>query len=118
MPKVRRKKLPLTSFESESPFSSTSQSSRAVIRRFHALLKRRAQLQNAQTQNASEHSKALGNIEDEIVHLGGLERYQRMSAVGQGKDRGGGSETILIKWLKDLGLNDLKKSQTKLRCAS
>jgi 25S rRNA (adenine2142-N1)-methyltransferase len=117
MPKVRRRKLPVTSFESQKPSSSTSQSSRTIIRRFHLLLKRRSQLQNSQTQDAGEYSQALGDIEDEIAHLGGLERYQRMSAVGQGKDRGGGSEEILIKWLKDLGLDDLKTRQAKLRYA-
>ena len=102
----------MTSFVSAKPSSSTAQSSRTVIRRFHLLLKRRAQLQSPHTQDA----KALEDIEDQIARLGGLERYQRMSAVGQGKDRGGGSETILIKWLKDLGLNNLKKGQAKLQC--
>lgn len=105
----------MTSFESGQRFSSTPQSSRTTIRRFHLLLRRRAQLQNAKAQHA-ETSKALADIEDQIAHMGGLERYQRMSAVGQGKDRGGGSETVLINWLKDLGLNDMKKGQAKLRC--
>lgn len=107
-------KRPVTCFESGKAFSSTSQSSRTIIRRFHLLLKRRAQLQDAQTRDA-EHLKALEDIEVQITHLGGLERYQHVSAVGQRKDRGGGSETILIKWLKNLGLNDLKKWQARLQ---
>jgi 25S rRNA (adenine2142-N1)-methyltransferase len=115
MPKARQRKPPVTSFESEKPSCSTSQSSRNIIQRFHLLLKRRAQLQNAQIQDA-EYANALADIEDQIAHLGGLERYQRISAVGQGKDRGGGSETILIKWLKGLGLNNVRKGQAKLRC--
>jgi len=111
MPKTRQRKSPVTSFVSGKTSSSTPQLSRTVIRQFHLLLKRRAQLQSAQTQNA----KALEDIEGQIAQLGGLERYQRMSAAGQGKDRGGGSETILIKWLKVLGLNNLKKGQAKLQ---
>jgi len=35
--------------------------------------------------------------------MGGLEAYQRMSAIGQGKDRGGGSEKVLVEWLHELG---------------
>jgi 25S rRNA (adenine2142-N1)-methyltransferase len=114
MPKARQRKPPVTSYDSGERLSNTAQSTRTTIRRFHLLLKRRAQLQNAKAH--TDTSKALADIEDQIARMGGLERYQRMSAVGQGKDRGGGSETILINWLKDLGLNDLKKGQAKLRC--
>lgn len=117
MPRARQRKLPLTSFESQNPSSSTRQSSRTIIRRFHVLLKRRAQLQNAHTQDDLKTLKALADIEAEIAELGGLKRYQHMSAIGQGSDRGGGSERLLVKWLKGLGLNDLKKRQAKLRCA-
>ena len=102
----------MTSVVSGKSSSSTPQSSRIVIRRFHLLIKRRAQLQSAHTQDA----KALENIEDQIAQLGGLERYQRMSAVGQGKDRGGASSTVLIKWLKVLELNNLRKGQAELQC--
>lgn len=34
--------------------------------------------------------------------MGGLAAYQRMSTIGQGKDRGGGSEKVLIDWLRTL----------------
>lgn len=44
-------------------------------------------------------------MEREIEHLGGLAAYQRMSSIGQGADRGGGSEKVLIKWLSDMGLS-------------
>ncbi|KAG6820798.1 hypothetical protein H0H93_011563 [Arthromyces matolae] len=83
---------------------------------FHVLLKQRAQLQatsSATSTVSAEATKVLADIQDEITSLGGLEQYQRMSAVGQGIDRGGGSERVLIKWLKDLGLH--RARQTKLR---
>jgi len=106
----------VTSLESQKPTCSTSQLSRTIIRQFHLLLKRRSQLRNAWIHDV-ENLRALADIEDQITHLGGLERYQRMSAIGQEKDRGGGSETVLIKWLKALGLNHPKKGQAKLQCA-
>ena len=54
-------------------------------------------------------------MEQEIDQLGGLAAYQRMSSVGQGTDRGGGSENVLIKWLAGMGLS---KRGDKLRYAS
>ena len=45
------------------------------------------------------------DIETEIESMGGLEAYQNMSSIGQGKDRGGGSETVLIGWMKELGMH-------------
>ena len=41
-------------------------------------------------------------VEDDIDNLGGLETYQRMSNIGQGNDRGGGSEKIFVGWLNEL----------------
>ncbi|KAG6874324.1 hypothetical protein C0995_001549 [Termitomyces sp. Mi166 len=111
MPKARKRKLPIVTVESASNNSSTPLSSRTTIRRFHVLLKQRARLK-ASTIN-EESAKALTAIEDEFTQLGGLETYQRMSAIGQGTDRGGGSEKILIGWLKDAGLH--KNRSCKLR---
>ncbi|KAH9079230.1 nucleolus protein [Lactarius deliciosus] len=65
--------------------SSTPRASRTVIRKFHTLLK----------QQKSAQGDALAN--------GGLEAYQRMSCIGQSSDRGGGSEKVLIGWLKQMG---------------
>jgi 25S rRNA (adenine2142-N1)-methyltransferase len=45
--------------------------------------------------------------------MGGLEAYQRMSAIGQGEDRGGGTEKVLIEWLKELGLGNLGTSRSE-----
>lgn len=49
--------------------------------------------------------KALEEVEREIESLGGLPAYQRMSIAGQSTPRGGGSEKVLIGWLKELGLD-------------
>lgn len=107
MPRTsRRRKLPvtLTNTEKKNGSSSTPRASRTVIRKFHTLLKEQKCAQG----------DALANINREIEALGGLERYQRMSCIGQGSDRGGGSEKVLIGWLKQMGWAD-RKEETKHR---
>ena len=54
--------------------------------------------------------KALGNVDREIEELGGLAAYQRMSSIGQGVDRGGGSEKVLISWLREMGMSSRQPS--------
>ena len=94
MPKATRRKLPVTlSTGRHDTSSSTPRASRTVIRKFHTLLK---QQKNAQ-------GDALTDVKREIERLGGLEAYQRMSCIGQSSDRGGGSEKVLIGWLKQMG---------------
>lgn len=140
MPKARKRKIPVTS-ALFTPSSSTArsktnctllnpnidsntgsanpQASRTIIRRFHVLLKRKAQLQALQKRRHSstkagssssggssgsvEVEKELREVEREMESMGGLGVYQRMSSIGQGKDRGGGSERVLIGWLKGMG---------------
>ncbi|KAG1730599.1 nucleolus protein [Suillus lakei] len=109
MPRTRKKKVPITSTEKASS-SNNPTSSRTVIRRFHVLLKKQGQLKNAPSTNV----EALGEIEHQINELGGLATYQRMSSVGQGNDRGGGSEKVLIQWLIDMGLRK-RDNKGKLR---
>jgi len=58
--------------------------------------------------------KALADVDREIEELGGLAAYQRMSGIGQRDDRGGGSEKVLISWLKEMGLS-FKESSNKWR---
>ncbi|KAJ3864343.1 nucleolus protein [Lentinula novae-zelandiae] len=112
MPKARKRKAPITGIASTSDTSSSkSESSRAVIRRFHVLLKQQTQLQKSIIQDISKKTE-LADVEREIRELGGLESYQRMSVIGQGTDRGGGSEKVLIRWLKD---KELHKTKKKLR---
>ena len=98
MPKgSRRRKLPVTVPE-RCGSSSTPRTSRTLIRRFHTLLK----------QQKSAQGDTLTSINQELEELGGLEKYQHMSCIGQGTDRGGGSEKVLIGWLKQMGWADQK----------
>ena len=114
MPKGKRRKNPITSLDTQQASSSNPQATRALIRNFHVLLKKQSQLRNA-SQN-SENDLTLANVEREIERLGGLEAYQRMSSIGQGDDRGGGSEKVLIDWLRELGKAS-RGANEKLRCA-
>ena len=92
MPKTRRRrKHPVTITERHG--SSTPRAGRTVIRKFHTLLK----------QQKCAQGDALEDVNREIEALGGLEEYQRMSCIGQSDDRGGGSEKVLIEWLKRMG---------------
>ena len=101
MPKTRKKKIPVTNADNfKATSSSNPRSSRTTIRRFHVLLKKQRQLKHAPSTNAQE----LEDVEREIEEMGGLVAYQRMSSIGQGNDRGGGSEKVLIQWLINLGL--------------
>jgi hypothetical protein len=98
MPKgSRRRKLPVTVAERYGS-SSTPRTSRTVIRKFHTLLK----------QQKSAQGDTLTSVNHELEKLGGLEKYQHMSCIGQGADRGGGSEKVLIGWLKQMGRVDQK----------
>ncbi|KAL5529461.1 hypothetical protein ACEPAG_5446 [Sanghuangporus baumii] len=133
--KTRRRKLPVTSPSlsskgkvsggiagSSNEISSANPKSAArVIRRFHVLLKRKAQLERIRTtsrrsgidetgrresESDLELDLKLKEIEDEMGGMGGMEVYQRMSRIGQGKDRGGGSEGVFIGWMKEMGLRE------------
>jgi 25S rRNA (adenine2142-N1)-methyltransferase len=107
MPKVRKRRIPITSSTPLKPTSSTPAHTRKIIRRFHVLLKRRAQLQSLD--GAQE---GLREVEREMEELGGLSAYQRMSSIGQGTDRGGGCEGVLIAWLREVGLSPLSRRNT------
>jgi len=102
MPKARKRKVPIVQTDTLSTSSSTPQSSRKIIRRFHVLQKRRTQFLNSRPDVRA--AQDLSIIDQEIEELGGLKCYQRMSVVGQGVDRGGGSEKILINWLQEIYL--------------
>jgi 25S rRNA (adenine2142-N1)-methyltransferase len=105
MTRKRKTKLPVT-HSSPGPESKSAKpkSTRTLIRRFHVLLKRRAVLEKSLGTGPSTARDELKAIEAEMNSMGGLEVYQQMSAIGQGKDRGGGSETVLIQWMKELGM--------------
>ncbi|KAL1947575.1 hypothetical protein VTO73DRAFT_13299 [Trametes versicolor] len=122
MPKARKnkRKTPVTvAGPSDRPSlpsgsSSRPQATRTIIRRFHVLIKRQTQLQNviqARSRNAATAQTELASVEREIEELGGLEAYQRMSSIGQSSDRGGGSESIFIAWLRELDITSTMKEK-------
>ena len=59
--------------------------------------------------------RELSAIEEQINGIGGLDTYQRMSQQGQSAERGGGTETILIDWLKDILKENPLGEDQKLR---
>ncbi|EJD02126.1 uncharacterized protein FOMMEDRAFT_109308 [Fomitiporia mediterranea MF3/22] len=129
--KTRRRKVPVTASSNtkqtlkantSSSSSANPRTSARIIRQFHVLLKRKTQLEKRHArrlENSTEEEaiqREIRNVEDEIARMGGLEAYQRMSSIGQGKDRGGGSERVLVEWLTELGIGDEKgKGKEKLR---
>ena len=54
--------------------------------------------------DAVQLEREVEGVEREMEEMGGLAAYQRMSSIGQGKDRGGGSEKVLIGWLEEMVL--------------
>ena len=116
MPKSRKtskRKAPVTSLHynsiSHARSSNTSTATRTIIRRFHVLNKRKTQLEKLLedhegcSNDIKKANSEIKAIEEELAELGGLEEYQRMSVIGQGNDRGGGSEKVLISFLNELG---------------
>ena len=128
MPKAHKKtrKIPVTVADHRQPLATTSSSkpiaTRTVIRRFHVLIKRKAQLDKAirrgeASLDGGDPHTALRDVEREIEELGGLGAYQRMSSIGQGSDRGGGSERVLIEWLNELGVHrTVREAKKRLQC--
>ncbi|KAF8717809.1 hypothetical protein RHS02_09265, partial [Rhizoctonia solani] len=116
MVRKRKPKTPITQSSSSATTkprldSAKPKSTRTLIRRFHVLIKRRAVLEK-RGKKSREESAELKEIQTEMESMGGLEAYQSMSAIGQGKDRGGGSESVLIGWMRELGMH---KSDGKVR---
>ncbi|CCA68013.1 hypothetical protein PIIN_01880 [Serendipita indica DSM 11827] len=112
---------------SSLPDSASSQTTRGIIRRFHVLNKQKARLQKAteKTKTALRAGKLkaaggkgdveLAEIEGEMEALGGLERYQAMSSIGQSGLKGGGSEKVLVKWLKEIYWSNVDAESAKGR---
>lgn len=115
MPKARKRKNPIVDVvpANTSSASTAAQSCRTTIRRYHVLLKQQRNLENS---NDPSRTLALAEIKRELEKLGGLERYQELSSLGQREERGGGSEKVLISWMKDLDFHTLHKGKGKLRC--
>ncbi len=113
MPKSKKRKRPISEPDTTTSSSHKPRASRNVIRRFHALTKTQAHLKNKPNLDPSE-AEELAKVNEEIEGLGGLKSYQQMSAIGQGNDRGGGTEKVFIQWLKELGMH--QEREEKLRC--
>lgn len=109
MRNTRKKKTPVTTQKHHSS-SSNPNTTRTLIRRFHVLLKKQRQLER--------NGRDAKDVKQEIEQLGGLATYQRMSSIGQGKDRGGGSEQVLIRWLIGMGLNKSTLRYALVQCAA
>lgn len=62
-----------------------------------------------------ETSAAIDELDREVEELGGLAAYQRMSSIGQGEDRGGGSEKVFIGWLREMEMHKREGSAGKLK---
>ncbi|KEZ44873.1 Uncharacterized protein SAPIO_CDS3005 [Scedosporium apiospermum] len=82
---------------------------RTLINRHHHLEKRRQQA----IRDGDEGSAAAAAAE--ISALGGLERYQQASLLGQSKDRGGDSSRVLLDWLKPSLSSKNKEIGTQIR---
>jgi len=114
MPKAKKRKTPIA--QTYTTLSTNAQDCRKTINQFHLLLKRRCQLLDVQDPTPVQ-VQDLADVGEEIARLGGLEKYQQMSVNGQKDERGGGSETLFISWMKELGLHHTHKGNNKLRYA-
>ncbi|KIM49307.1 hypothetical protein M413DRAFT_438493 [Hebeloma cylindrosporum] len=108
MPKTKKRKQPIVSAVAST--SITAQTCRNTIRQYHFLLKQRRKLENAPDPQSS-----LEEIEHQLSNLGGLERYQELSTLGQREERGGGAEKIFIQWMKELNVHRRTEDSAKLR---
>jgi len=104
----KRRKTPVTGTGMKTRASSSK--TRSVIRKFHVLLKSRRKIEGR-----PGNGRELSAIDEEMSRLGGLDAYQMMSKQGQSADRGGGTETVLIDWLKEIVKADPLGDGQKLR---
>jgi 25S rRNA (adenine2142-N1)-methyltransferase len=95
MTSSKRRKTPVTGARTKPRPSSTK--ARSVIRKFHVLLKSRRKLEGR-----PGNERELNAIAEQMSSLGGLDAYQIMSQQGQSAERGGGTETVLIDWLREV----------------
>ncbi|KAG8805471.1 hypothetical protein FRC17_005489 [Serendipita sp. 399] len=124
---------------SSLPVSASSKVTKGVIRRFHSLQKEKSRLlrkektssslvrtnpvsKSQRTGDFDRHGETddgymdtIRKIDDELAKLGGLERYQAMSAIGQSHLKGGGSERVLIQWLKEIIEDDNGRDKHQIR---
>jgi 25S rRNA (adenine2142-N1)-methyltransferase len=77
----------------------SSKATRSIIRSHHGLLKARSL-----ALKANDHDR-VATIDCDIDKLGGLDRYQEASKIGQLKARGGDTSRILKAWLEESSIS-------------
>lgn len=87
--------------------SISRKAARTLINNHHRMEKRRQQALRSGDEAAAD------KISAEMAALGGLDRYQRASLLGQSKLRGGDSSTVLLEWLA----SSISDRQGKARAA-
>lgn len=98
-----RRKQPL--FTTKAAVAVSHRVTQTTISTFHVLLKRQARLSKLQSFPESRNAKQaeeLAAVINEIDELGGLDRYQDASKLGQSTERGGDTSRVLISWLREL----------------
>ena len=86
----------------------TAERSRSIIRTHHRLQKEHAvAMKSGDAKTAEALSRA-------IDKHGGIESYQAASKQGQAKDRGGDSSKLLVEWLQQSNVIDLKTRDRKV----
>lgn len=111
---VNRKKTSKSLSQGRPPQFKSSNASisrkaaRTLINNHHRLEKRRQQA----LRGGDEATAAAASAE--IAALGGLDRYQQASLLGQSKLRGGDSSTVLLEWLAPF-ISDRKKEARATR---
>ncbi|SPN98323.1 related to UPF0657 nucleolar protein C630.10 [Cephalotrichum gorgonifer] len=99
---VNRKKTTKSLSQGRPPLFKSNNASisrkaaRTLIRKHHTLDKQRQQALKAGDEIAAAAASS------EIEALGGLDRYQQASLLGQSKTRGGDSSKLLLEWLEPL----------------
>lgn len=78
--------------------AKSSKATRALINAHHQLHKARA------AAVAANNSSLVGELDEQLQNLGGLEAYQAASLTGQRQDRGGDSSEKLVEWLREHNL--------------
>jgi 25S rRNA (adenine2142-N1)-methyltransferase len=111
------KKRPKTLASGRPPISRpkermTSDRSRTIIRTHHTLQKEHAAALRRGDADAAH------KIAQSIERNGGIQMYQAASKQGQAKDRGGDSSKILVDWLQQSQVIDIKDRGHSLRTDS
>lgn len=90
-----------------------SEKRRLQLKKQYQKKNRKSRAAKSDSADTNHVEREVEEVEREMEEMGGLAAYQRMSSIGQGKDRGGGSEKVLIGWLVEMGMNCKRKGKGK-----